>query len=87
MANTINPFFYLRAAPSAIVLNTTVHDVFSIFRIGLSGKTYDCLFTGELGQGPHRIDFSRAEVVPGAYALSVKSMAHGQSIKKIIAPE
>jgi lysophospholipase L1-like esterase len=87
VANTINPFFYLRAAPSAIVLNTTVHDVFSIFRIGLSGKTYDCLFTGELGQGTHRIDFSRAEVVPGAYVLSVKSMAHGQSIKKIIAPE
>jgi len=87
VANTINPFFYLRAAPSAIVLNTTVHDVFSIFRIGLSGRTCDCLFTGELGQGLHRIDLSRAEVVPGAYVLSVKSMEHGQSIQKIIAPE
>jgi hypothetical protein len=80
-----NPVFCLQTVSTAIVLNTAIQDFFSITRIGLSGRTYDCLFTGELGPGLHRIGFSRAEVLPGAFLLCVKSMGHGQSVKKIIA--
>jgi lysophospholipase L1-like esterase len=76
-----------RGLPCAIILTTPVRDFFNITRIGVSGRTYDCLFKGELGPGYHRIDFQNAKVPQGVYLFSIKSIGHGQSTKMTAALE
>jgi lysophospholipase L1-like esterase len=75
-----------RGLPCAFVITTPVRDFFSITRIGMSGRTYDCLFKGEIGPGTQRIDAPSAGFVSGAYMLDVQSAQHGRSIIKMIAP-